>query len=561
MQSFLRLISSINAKLWHRKPDRLCLYFPIRCTCFVKFTIDKDYYMRKHKLSALFVASILALPGWASISTPNRCMAHLNKMVVNGSLNLNAWKCRIKSDADIATLVAFLDTHHYVKSLDMTDAVPGVSIRPLAANKTLRTLSAFSSIPDDLADFERNTTLRTLTLTGTVSDSDLAAIARNPGLRSLTYAHGYNVTQVFDKAATELANNRTLTHLCLELFSFPKDSMLAIANNTHLTEVCLPKSIDDETAFALAKNHNLHALTLFADKLSHDAVRAIAELPLLETLEIYNVTNYGLRDIAANQHLRNLRLDLPFDTRLKTKTMEAIGNMSNLQSLESYAHLEREGSAALAKPPRLINLTLYNADEIDEAVFEAVGKSRSLQSFVLLTNETYELKYFEALAKSTTIKKLSLINTCGDVTALKKMRSLRSLKIYSCELEKSAVIALAQMPLTLLNIGNTWAKRGEETVFSREAMAALAKNSWLRELYLDGNKRVSDEGVLELAKSKTLSTLFLSGNGISDISARALSKSTTLKILTVENTPQMATEGIKLLEANPNLISLVKSDP
>lgn len=491
------------------------------------------------------------------------CINHLSNMMVGNTLNLGEWSCQMRDDNDMAVLVSFLDEHPEVTELNMVDPTLFethlVSLKPLAANKTLLKLTASVPWQGDIRDFSGNTTLRSLTLSGKVSDEDIVAIAlANTNLESFTY-HAFD-TKITDKSAIALASNDHLIDVCLpESSAITTKGYLAVASKPGLSSACLGG--DDEVLYALAQQKKLKSLNLYAKNMTGQAILILANNTEVTTLSINHADKTAVVGIAGNSKIHDLTIR---NSDIGAEGLTALGNMSSLTRLKLlFNHIPDQGYAVLAQLPKLAELditTLYDDVTEQNKVFEdrffiAAGKNKALKSLSLFFNGariTYmSPKNYEALAQSKSLQHLSITNhdnfTTKSASALAKNQSLRSLSLVTHNMNDDAAKKLARMHLTSLNLD------GNNT--TNAAAIALAQNRYLQKINLSWNP-VGNDGIAALATNTRMTHLWLDKNIIDDKNAALFANHRSLKFLSVYLS-ELTPAGLDWLTENPNFVTLV----
>ena len=273
--------------------------------------------------------------------------------------------------------------------------------------------------------------------------------------------------------ARMISQNRYLTRLSVQ-------SMLIGPQGARVLSMCRclrilhlsGDPIGDEGALALSRCVTLQWLSLPRNDIGLQGARALATLPCLTWLALDNnrVGDEGAAALATSQSLCDLDLD---GNDIGADGACALSKAACLKKLNlKRNHIGTRGAAALAAS-QLIRLSLNGNRVGDEEATE--------------------------LSKSTHLTTLTLGgNNVGDVgaTALSKSTNLTTLELGGNK------------------VGNAGAR-------------ALATSSSLVRLELEFNNLITDEGVKELARSRTVTSVIFDGVGNEGIAALAANRTMT----------------------------------
>ena len=167
---------------------------------------QKELIVRK-----IYSISLMALLLNTCAYAQSRCLEMIEQRVKNTHLNLSQCKLTAK---DAPSIIAFLNTHPHVTSLNLHANSMGNSAKLFAKNTSLTTLDLSNNIIKsiDVTDFSNNTTLKSLDLSGNPLLADgILALAQNKSLLSLNVAN----SKVTLQGVVSLAKSNTLKTLNL----------------------------------------------------------------------------------------------------------------------------------------------------------------------------------------------------------------------------------------------------------------------------------------------------------------------------------------------------------
>lgn len=214
---------------------------------------------------------------------------------------------------------------------------------------------------------------------------------------------------------------------------------------------------------------------------------------------------------------------------VKEKFLPALLKLEHLNSIDAWFHvipLTAVHLSRLAEAPAGPQLTWLNCRLEPSAEILA-----ALRRFPKLSHCTFSGLFFED----------DMVRFCRELP-----RGITSLGIYlerRSRIGERGAAALSSLPLE--NLAITYAK------FDREFARKLAAMPELREFYLahwgTGFPLATDEMAEELAQSKSITTLRLQGNHLTDRGLEALAKLKTLRYLVIAH--NQGTNGAKITPA------------
>lgn len=329
-----------------------------------------------------------------------------------------------------------------------------------------------------------------------------------------------------------LASHKNISELDLSWNHFHEQGLIMLAaNNTlhSLNLVSMYSKITLKTIAAFAKNTALHALYL--NGLSNEAAILLAKSNTLIKLEaeINQIGPTGAEALAQNTSLTELDIG---------RSSIGIGD---------------EGAAAFIKNTHLKSLNVTN-NKISNAGFLLLAAHPTVSILTIgeeSQDDNLSTAVLNALAENPHLKSLDAINIGGDAGAiiLAKSKSLEEIKLRYAGIHDEGAIAIASNPrITKLDL--SWNGIGPKGV------AALANMPALTRLNLSASlSTLGIEGAAELAKSKTLTELWLNSCNIDNREVKELVKSHSIKKLMLWNN-KIGEEGAIALANNPMLTEL-----
>ncbi|MHA6890251.1 leucine-rich repeat domain-containing protein [Ralstonia pseudosolanacearum] len=281
----------------------------------------------------------------------------------------------------------------------------------------------------------------------------------------------------------------------------------------------------------------------------HDrrALSGLQDHPSLESVHLKG--HFTLEDLKAlPATLRHLDLS---ECTGSAKSRQAIAYLAGLQ-LESLnvagAEIGDGGAQLLAANPSLKSLNAANGG-IGTAGARMLAASPVLMSLDLTQNAIGD----------------------GGVQALASSQSLRYLAVRNCLVTDVGAQALAlNTKLTSLDLGNLVTETGneaEQAGYDQTANNITAQGAWmlaqsrsLKALSVQGNDQCGDDGVLALARNRTLTALNVAFTNMTSASAKALADNPVLTSLSVRWNYGLDDAGMAKLARSRSLTSLDARD-
>jgi beta-lactamase regulating signal transducer with metallopeptidase domain/thiol-disulfide isomerase/thioredoxin len=363
--------------------------------------------------------------------------------------------------------------------------------------------------------------LRYLQLSNTkLTNTGLAHIGRMSQLELL----GIDGIKADDAGLAELEGLSKLHWLSIRDMPITDIGMRSVAKLAQLKKIQMMRTLVTSASLPeIAKLKKLQSLRIEENNLKDDGLEELATLPVLESLHLgCRITDLGLA---------------------------ALGRMASLKSLHISGSFGDAGLAHLAELPQLEELNIYGgAKTIGNAGARHLARSRSLKRLWLQSGKIDD-DGLQALA-GLPLEMLLLSGVDATWESLANLRSLDRLKKLSISESlggKPTLSFLEGFPtleeLTL-----------PESKFDADDWSHVARLAELRDLQVWGP--IDDAGAAHLAKSGSLRTLHLYNASISDAGMQELSRLKTLETLQVRGKCSFTDQGLEHLTGLRSLTSL-----
>ncbi|BCL92426.1 F-box protein [Ralstonia pseudosolanacearum] len=453
----------------------------------------------------------------------------------------NLQSLRLRGDITLDELKALPKT---LRHIDLGECDPGCGAKSHAAIEYLATLP-----------------LESLNVKGAaIGDRGAALLAGNRSLKTLNVADG-GISEV---GARKLADHASLESLDMSGNQIDARGAqhLATSESIQTLRLCCC-GVTDPGIQALAGNRQLKSLDVSGNHINEDALRALAANPSLTTLDVSCNRQTPVGEPQSVEQGVSMALALAeglVGRETPLASLKADGNAFVDFAVEMLAFptirtaslslksnfIGPEGAQKLAENPALKSLDLTR-NKIGDAGAEALSHSRSLKTLSVLNCDVKD-PGAQALARNPTLTTLDLGNlisekqnpaarqqeqdefdtTANEITengtrALAQSPSLISLSVQGNLCEDAGVLPLARSPrLTSLNVAYT--------NMTLESARELASNPVLTSLNVRWNyEHLGTAGVLELAKSQSLTFLDARDTCMGEAGALALEANTRIK--------------------------------
>lgn len=318
----------------------------------------------------------------------------------------------------------------------------------------------------------------------------LVAIAQLPRLRILKMKY----CRVTDAVLFEIVQRTTLVALVLRGASdITNKGIAAVATHPLLQRISL-----------------VHCHLKDADCLE------LAKMRLVHTLDISENEDITIRGIAELTRLTSLQTLVLKDSFITDQMCEKIGQITSLQKLVINAgQLTRDGFRSLSTIPSLRSLRAENQSDTDLNCIE-IAKCTTLEQLILSGSEELSENGLGHLASLTRLRSLYL-NCCAVndamCTILATFSSLEKLSLEGSNGESNAPLVSAQ-GVHQLNQLRSLSLRScdiDDTVLN-----AISAFSFLQELDISENQRITDQGFCLLAQNRSLKKVLLVNVPITD---------------------------------------------
>jgi Ran GTPase-activating protein (RanGAP) involved in mRNA processing and transport len=308
-----------------------------------------------------------------------------------------------------------------------------------------------------------------------------------------------------------------------------------LASHKNISDLDLSwNQIYDHGLIMLAANNTLQSLNLNANsynKINMKTMAAFAKNTALNTLIIGGLSNEGAILLAKTNTLTQLKAK---NNNIGPSGAVALAQNTSLTVLDisySYAGIGDEGAAAFAKNTHLQSLNVMD-NKISNAGLLLLAANPTISELTIGGGDPkidLSIPVLNALAENPHLKSFSTYNIGGDsgATILAKSKSLEEVNLKYGNISDEGALAIASNPkITKLDL--SWNHIGPKGVVALANMPALTR------LDLSANNYYSTlniAGAEALAKSKTLTELWLNDCGIDDRAAAAVAKSQSIKKL------------------------------
>nr|ALC76516.1 RipG7 [Ralstonia solanacearum] len=340
---------------------------------------------------------------------------------------------------------------------------------------------------------------------------------------------------------------------------------------------------------ALAAHPSLESLDMAGNQIGAQGAESLATSQSIKTLRLCccGVTDPGIAALAQNNRLTSLDVSGNYIGDGALTSLAAMPSLTSLDvscnrpytAIEPHLALAQGADMALALAQGLMQrttpLTSLKADgnSFDDTAAILLAPPPAGTLSLSLKKNLIEAEGAQALASNPVLKSLDLTqNKIGDdgAIALANSDSLENVTVKSCSVTDAGAVALAGNPrLISLDLGNLLTETDndeEQAEYDKTyndirvgGATALAQSPSLRSLSLQGNNWCGDEGVLELAKNRKLTSLNVAFTEITLKSVQELARNPVLTSLSVRWN-NIGTAGALELARSKSLTSLDARD-
>lgn len=411
----------------------------------------------------------------------------IDKLVENqNTLNLDF--CNL-APSDMPAIVNYLNQHKIITKLNLSrNNFDNDSLRQLVNKTQIAELvikgyegAAAKGLDADAAKIlATSPTIKSLDISNNhIGDDGAVALAQDTNLTWLSLYQN----SLTDKAALAFTNQPSVSHLNFGGNTITDTGAKALAVDTHLTELMLDGNISEQGVIAIAQMPQLTTLALNVNELSPTAVQALAQNSHLKNLDLFGcgMGDAGAQALSNDDKLETLNIEA---NNISNIGMSYIGRLTHLTKLSfGQNHFDDNAAKDIAKLTQLTEITVNNWDNIGAETIKVFAKLPHLQ----------DLNLGETNTSVTDEVVMELVDN----------PSLRNFSFNAKHITNKGLLALANSKLTRLRIYALL-----YVTPSKKVMHAFAENKNLKELHLDSS-RFNEDGINELAKSKTLETLDL----------------------------------------------------
>lgn len=467
------------------------------------------------------------------------------------------------------------------------EEVPEAGFKHLAQSETLTSLDLYHTAITDstLKELAALPHLTTLNLSGTrITDDGLKELAALKNLTTL-YLGG---TQISDRGLKELAAFKNLTTLYLLATRITDAGLKELTPLKKLRTLDLSYTPVTDAGLKELAPHNLTYLDLSSTKVTDACAPALARHTTLTSLRLSCVwSEAALTKLAPLTELKALYLDSAAQDGLALAGLSVLPKLDTLELVaitdDVLAALRKAGKLHTlpramgergrpAGPDEVILLDLFNTPVTGKGLKE-LAVLKNLDTLLLQQTQVADgMKSLTELKNLTTLSMSfkGLRRVPSDLKELAALDSLDTLDLTDCgNLGPDSARAVAAIPnLATLTVGMTDAGARELPALKHlrtlriggitdDGLKEVAKIKTLTAVSTRGN-RITDEGVKALPALTALAHLDLSATGVGDGGAKALATMTALKTLRLRSTNVNAPGVVAL--ANLKLVALDLSD-
>ncbi len=341
-----------------------------------------------------------------------------------------------------------------------------------------------------------------------ITNKSCEAIAKLPCLQTLKLHRCRDLTDTSLKALSSVA---TLTELDVTFIQVTDEGMKHVAKLTNLKvlDVSCCRSLTDDGIVALAPLANLEtfraAQTMLGDAGLSSLTQSCPNLSELQLCACRRISDLGVATLSRLQHLKILGID--GNTAITDASVQLFGSMRSLTALNlsECSAITNAGVSGLAES---VALELLYLDRCNVSDVRPLAKVSTLK-FLHLANTNIRDDSLQALAAQPKLETL-VLEGCRSITdrgalELPKMKKLVHLSLQGVLhlTDKSGKMLSSLSDLKFLLLGRS-GRLSDATLLKLSSLPKLCQISI-------AHLHVTDAGVSELAKIKTLKTIDLTG--------------------------------------------------
>lgn len=313
--------------------------------------------------------------------------------------------------------------------------------------------------------------------------------------------------------------------------------------------------ISGEGVSSLQACRNLETLWLTDTSATEDDIAVLANMKQLRTLNLSGMTftKKGIKQLQALRHLETLVVDSTALSAIEVHTLQAenpslVIILSQKRALATVRGRDRANLILPQGYDRTIEQAGVDTNVMDHSLLTIFGDAHFEQSDHLSFYAPRSASSPKDWRGLTTLRSVSLggLNHLSDaIAALKDLPLLEELYLYECTVSDSDFKEMGILPSV---------KRLEfvDNIIGSTSMEYLSRFPSLESLSLHGYEvRISESGLQNLSVAKSLTTLDLSGTGITDSALANFPCLEHLESLSLREVPIDA--GITHLDRLPNL--------
>lgn len=404
-----------------------------------------------------------------------------------------------------------------------------ITLEDLSVTGPKLTIQAFESLG-------RLKLLKKLRWKGPVSDAGFANLAELPHLCELSLSS----TSIEDTDITQLGALTKLQSLSLARTGITDSGLEQIVSMKELRELYLSNTaITDEGVKHIRMLKELQSITLHETQITDISSSYLAELNRLTSVDLSDtaVTSQAIAELSRLPNLKKLEMN---NTGVNDSAGLYLAKMDKLKELSVVPYDYRP------RPCGPIYRNNYNSgNAITDQGYVCLKTMLSLQMLTLRDSPITD-KTLEYLRNHPCIEDLDVMNTAVTDKGLESISTCRNLKylcVWDTAVTDAGMASLAKLPtLQILNINRT--------AVTDNGIAYLRDLTTLEELRaLD--TCITDDGLAAIGNMSNLRKLDITWKDFSHAGLNALAQNRSLRIITIDNPPDVIDPVWDLQEAMP----------
>ena len=412
-----------------------------------------------------------------------------------------------------------------------------------------------------------------------LDDSGLANIAEIKSLKGLRFYSN----KVTNKGISYLAKLSLLEEFFPDTSNIDADCLVHISKMPRLEHILLTRNkLCDKKIINLKDSSSLKKLEFLDPQLSDEWLENLGKLSQVEELVIQNtsLSDEYFKHLKSMSSLKKIRLQQDFGQTSSALTDTSLLYMSEMDSLESielyYGEFTDKGLEYLSKLKNLQTLVIPNSHNFTGSGIQYLTKLENLEHLNIGSRRLKD-DDLEPIGRLKNLKELMLFNsrdiTNAGISKLSGLNSLESLEIWAPKVTTTGLNHLnALSNLNLLEVQGGYAddigpddtilnikylsnlNKLRIPVFRNEDLDCIVKLSNLRQLEIDNQGIVTNEGLARLKNLTSLNILSFTNTYTTDDGLKNITDFNKLSQLTISG--DITEQGLSYLEKLENLTYL-----